>query len=142
MTQLDVSETNALAKFNSDMKNQRDQFNATNGLVISQANAQWRQGVATLNSAAQNEANAEDAKAANAFTASTIDQIWQRERDLMSMAWKSSESSVDRANNIVMAQMGVDAQKDALATTAASEKESAIGGFFSKLFFAGMPGGV
>ena len=142
MTQLDVSETNALAKFNSDMKNQRDQFNATNGLVISQANAQWRQGVATLNSAAQNEANAEDAKVANAFTASTIDQIWQRERDLMSMAWKSSESSVDRANNIVMAQMGVDAQKDALATTAASEKESAIGGFFSKLFFAGMPGGV
>ena len=142
MTQFDVSETNALAKFNSDMKNQRDQFNATNGLVISQANAQWRQGVATLNSAAQNEANAEDAKVANAFTASTIDQIWQRERDLMSMAWKSSESSVDRANNIVMAQMGVDAQKDALATTAASEKESAIGGFFSKLFFAGMPGGV
>jgi len=142
MTQLDVSETNALAKFNSDMKNQREQFNATNGLVISQANAQWRQSVATMNSAAQNEANAEDAKVANAFTASTIDQIWQRERDLMSMAWKSSESSVDRANNIVMAQMGVDAQRDALATTAASEKSSAIGGFFSKLFFAGMPGGV
>ena len=136
MSQFNVSETNSMAKFNSDMRNQRDQFNATNSLVIAQANAQWRQSVVTMNTAAQNEANAVAAKTANAFTASTLDQIWQRERDMMSMAWKSSESSAERANNIIMAQMGVAAQKEALATQAAAEKDSAVGGFFAKLLFA------
>jgi len=136
MSQFNVNELNGMAKFNLDMRNQRDQFNATNSLVIAQANAQWRQSVVTMNTAAQNEANAEAAKTANAFTASTLDQIWQRERDMMSMAWKSSESSAERANAIIMAQMGVAAQKEALATQAAAEKSSAIGSFFAQLLFS------
>jgi hypothetical protein len=136
MSQFNVNEMNGMAKFNSDMRNQRDQFNATNQLVIAQANAQWRQSVVTMNTAAQNEANAEAARTSNAFTASTLDQIWQRERDMMSMAWKSSESSAERANAIIMAQMGVAAQKEALATQAAAEKSSAIGSFFAQLLFS------
>jgi hypothetical protein len=136
MSQFNVNEMNGMAKFNSDMRNQRDQFNATNQLVIAQANAQWRQSVVTMNTAAQNEANAEEARTANAFTASTLDQIWQRERDMMSMAWKSSESSAERANAIIMAQMGVAAQKEALATQSAAEKSSAIGSFFAQLIFS------
>jgi len=138
MEQFATSEENAISKFNAAMRDQRDQFNANNQLVVAQANAQWRQNVATTNTTAQNLANAEQAKIANAFTASTIDQIWQRERDIMSMAWKSSESSADRANNIVMAQMGISAQKEALATQQAAEKSAAVGSFFSKLLFFGV----
>ena len=67
-----------------EQRNARQQFNTQNGLIIAQANAQWRQNTSTANTAAQNEANMQDAKAANAFTASTLDQVWQRERDLMS----------------------------------------------------------
>ena len=135
MEQFSVSEENAMAKFNVDMMNQRDKFNATNQLVVSQANAQWRQNVATLNTNAQNIANQEAAKISNAFTASTVDQIWQRERDLMSMAWKSSESSADRANNILLTQMTVDAQKEALALQASAEKSSAFGSFLASIVF-------
>jgi len=135
MEQFAVTEENAMSKFNVDMMNQRDKFNATNQLVISQANAQWRQNVATLNTNNQNLANQEAAKIANAFTASTMDQIWQRERDLMSMAWKSSESSADRANNILLTQMTVDAQKEALALQAQAEKSSAFGSFLGSLIF-------
>jgi hypothetical protein len=135
MTQFNVNELNGMAKFNADMTNQRDQFNATNQLVVAQANALWRQSVTTMDTAAQNVANAEAAKTSNAFTASTLDQIWQRERDMMSMAWKSSESSAERANAIIMAQMGVAAQKEALATQRAAEESSAVGSFFSKLIF-------
>lgn len=142
MSQFNVSETNAMAKFNTDMKNQRDQFNSTNQLVIAQANAQWRQNVSTTNTTAQNVANAEAAKTANAFTASTLDQIWQRERDMMSMAWKSSESAGDRANNIILSQMSVDAQKAALALQAKAQEDQAKGGFFSKLLFYGITGTV
>ena len=135
MEQFSVSEENAMAKFNVDMLNQRDKFNATNQLVVSQANAQWRQNVATLNTNTQNIANQEAAKISNAFTASTVDQIWQRERDLMSMAWKSSESSADRANNILLTQMTVDAQKEALALQASAEKSSAFGNFLASIVF-------
>ena len=130
MTQFNVNELNGMAKFNADMTNQRDQFNATNQLVVAQANALWRQSVTTMDTAAQNVANAEAAKTSNAFTASTLDQIWQRERDMMSMAWKSSESSAERANAIIMAQMGVAAQKEALATQRAAEESSAVGSIY------------
>jgi len=135
MEQFAVTEENAMSKFNVDMMNQRDKFNATNQLVVSQANAQWRQNVATLNTNNQNLANQEAAKISNAFTASTMDQIWQRERDLMSMAWKSSESSADRANNILLTQMTVDAQKEALALQAKAEKSSAFGSFLASIVF-------
>ena len=135
MTQFNTNELNGMAKFNADMTNQRDQFNATNQLVVAQANALWRQSVTTMDTAAQNVANAEAAKTSNAFTASTLDQIWQRERDMMSMAWKSSESSAERANAIIMAQMGIEAQTAALATQRAAEESSAVGSFFSKLIF-------
>ena len=142
MSQFDADATNAMTKFNKDVINQRDQFNATNQLVIAQANAEWRQKVATTNSAAENIANAEAAKASNDFTSSTIDQIWQRERDMMSMAWKSAESSSDRANNIIMAQMGITAQKDAIDAQIAADSQAAIGGLFGKLLFYGITGGA
>jgi len=141
ISQFDASETNAIAKFNSDMRNQRDQFNSTNQLVIAQANAQWRQSVATTDTTAQNVANAEAAKASNAFTASTIDQIWQRERDLMSMAWKSSESAGDRANNIILSQMGADAQRESINMQTEANEEAATGDLFGKLLFYGLTNG-
>ena len=142
MSQFDTDAVNAMTKFNKDVINQRDQFNSANQLVVAQANAEWRQKVATTNSAAQNIANAEAAKTSNEFTASTIDQIWQRERDMMSMAWKSAESSSDRANNIIMAQMGITAQKDAIDAQIAADAQSAIGGLFGKLLFYGITGGA
>ncbi len=45
ISQFNAGETNALDKFNASMEEQRNQFNAQNGLVVAQANAQWRQNV-------------------------------------------------------------------------------------------------
>ncbi len=95
--------TNAARQFNAQVENQRKEFNAKNALVIAQANAQWRQNVATYNSQAQNQANLQQAQAANAFTQGTIDQIWQRERDLMDYAYKGAEASKTRALDILLA---------------------------------------
>ena len=108
-TQLNTTEqfnsgvTNAARQFNAQVENQRKEFNAKNALVIAQANAQWRQNVATYNSQAQNQANMQQAQAANAFTQGTIDQIWQRERDLMDYAYKGAEASKTRALDILLA---------------------------------------
>jgi len=137
MKQFNAGEKNAAAKFNAEIKNQRAQFNASNRLVVAQANAQWRQNVATLNSAAKNEANRQHVMTANAMTQSTMDQIWQRERDVMSMAWKSHESNKDRANAIILAQMSAEAQKAALKAQERAANSRSIGNFFGGLIFGG-----
>lgn len=113
--QFNAGEENATAKFNTEIENQRDQFNAKNQLVIAQANAQWRQTVELTNTAAQNAANAADAVAANNMTTATIDQVWQRERDLMDFAFKATENEKQRALDLVLADKKYDAYADARA---------------------------
>jgi len=137
MKQFDAGEINATAKFNAQMKNQRTEFNSKNALIVSQANAQWRQNVATLDQAAQNDSNMLLAKSQNAFTQNTVDQIWQRERDLMSMAWKSSESEQDRINNIVRQQLANDGSLDVAKLQADAQAAQGIGsGLFDIFKFA------
>ena len=120
MKQFNAGETNAISKFNAEMKNQRDQFNATNTLVVAQANAQWRQNISTLNTAAENEANMANAKFENGLTENAINQIWQRERDMMAYAFTAGESLAERNLKIVVADKDlssvrtqIDAQEDA-----------------------------
>ena len=103
IAQFNANEEGAASQFNASLMEQRNQFNAQNALVIAQANAQWRQNVATLNTAAQNDANTAEALAANGFTQGVLDQIWQRERDLMDYAYKGSESAKQRALDMVLA---------------------------------------
>ena len=110
MDQFNVNSVNALREFNSEIQQQRDLFNAQNGLVIAQSNAQWRQNLSTLNTAAQNQSNSDFAKTMNALTSSNMDQIWQRERDLMSFAFGAAESAADRAANIAIAKLTADEQ--------------------------------
>jgi len=102
MDQFNLNSTNAMRQFNSEMQNARDIFNAQNGLVIAQANAKWRQNIATLNTSAQNESNMDFAKTINALSAKNLDEIWQRERDIMSNAFVSSQSAADRALQIIL----------------------------------------
>jgi len=102
-SQFNAGAENAAMQFNAQVENQRRQFNSQNALVIAQANAQWRQNLSTINAASQNQANMQQAQAANAFTQGTLDQIWQRERDLMDYAYKGSETAKDRALDIILA---------------------------------------
>ena len=133
ISQFNAGQENAIAQYNSTMNEQRDQFNATNSLVVAQANAQWRQNTSTINTASQNEANRVEAQAANAYTQATMDQIWQRERDLMSFAFQSSESSADRTNAIVLQKMAADATIDAAAFQAEIAAAQQEGSGWSKI---------
>ena len=100
--QFNAGETNAVDKFNAQLKSVRNQFNSSNALLIEQANTKWKQDIATMDTAAQNEANHVAAKMAAEITSSVMDQVWQRERDLMSFAFTATESMADRALEIVM----------------------------------------
>ena len=122
MAQFNAGEENAMEKFNETVKNQRDQFNATNSLVIAQANAQWRQGVSTTNTAAENNANMEYNREINAMTGKALDQIWQRERDLMSYSFSAKEKALDRVLQIITADKTVEAARVAANATESAGK--------------------
>ena len=130
MKQFNSGQTNAMSQFNANVKNQRDQFNATNSLVVAQANAQWRQSVATTEFAAQHEANLEEAKTANTLTQNALDQVYQRERDLMSFAWKSSESGMDRNLSLLLADKDLEAVRMQLDAT----EEAGKGAMWANIF--------
>ena len=129
LNQFNIDEINSIREFNAGIQQQRDQFNATNSLVVAQANAQWRQNLATINTAAQNESNATFAATINAMTASNIDAVWQRERDLMDYAFTAAESAEDRINNIVLQKMSADATLSAATLRADLEADKSIGGW-------------
>lgn len=114
VNQFNVNSVNAIREFNSNLQQQRDTFNATNGLVVAQANAQWRQNIATLNTAAANDSAGAFAAAINGMTTKNIDAVWQRERDLMSYNFTSTESAKDRGLNILMADKTLEELKESL----------------------------
>jgi len=132
--QFNSGQTNAVSQFNTQMRNQRDQFNAQNSLVISQANAQWRQSIATTATATQNMANMEYTKNANAITGAALDQLWQRERDLMDYAFTSSESSLDRANALVVQRLAISASAEAAKIIQKANEDATKGAFWGEVF--------
>ncbi len=140
MKQFNANEANALLKFNSEIQNQRELFNAQQRAVIAQANAQWRQNTTTANTAAANQSNFEYAKEVNGLTNKVIDQVWQRERDLMSFSMAESESALDRALKIIIADKDLEAVRQQLDAQEARDQ----GSFFARFLFgsslSGFPG--
>ena len=131
MKQFNANEANAMLKYNSEIQNQREMFNAQQYLVIAQANAKWRQDTQTLNTAAANQSNFEYARQINALTNKAIDQIWQRERDIMGFTFTASESALDRTLKMLLGDKSLEAARiDADATEGASKAN-----LFARAFF-------
>jgi hypothetical protein len=133
MNQFNAGQTNATAQFNAELDTRRDLFNAQNALIIEQANAQWRQNVTTLNTAAQNEANMDFAKTLNALSSATLANIWQRERDNMSFAFTAEQSGLNRQLSILLG----DKQLDEIRAQLKDKDETFKMAFFTDLLFGG-----
>ena len=125
MAQFNSGEENSMVKFQAELDNQRDFFNASNELVIAQANTVWRQSVATINTATLNEANMKEVMAANNLSMQGLNELWQQERDLMSHAWQGANSALDRDMRIAVQTID--------STGAAAEEGSAGGNLVSTL---------
>ena len=102
-SQYNAGQENAAKQYNEGLREQRKQFNAANRLAVAQANTVWRQNVATLNTAAENEDNRQFAKDVNALTNKNLDEIWQRERDIMDMAFRAEDSRMTRVLSLLLA---------------------------------------
>jgi hypothetical protein len=138
MSQFNAGEANAIQKFNSELQNQREVFNAQMYAQIAQANAKWRQDTTTINTASANQSNFEFAKNVNGLTNKSIDQIWQRERDLMSFAMQSSEAAMDRSLQIILGDKDLERVRMELD----ARESEAKGSLFTRfLFGSGVKGG-
>ena len=136
LEQFNVNSVNALRQFNSEMQQQRDLFNAQNGLVIAQANAQWRQNIATINTAAQNESNMQFAQTMNEMTAANMDRVWQRERDLMSYAVQTANNNADRATEILKQKLAANAEMSVADANKTAGLLSSVGGAIARFVFS------
>lgn len=96
MKQFNTSEVNDWKAFKKELRSTIDMFNQTNQLAIQQFNATWRRDVSTLNTAAENLAIRDQTLAAYGTTASALDNLWQRERDIMAFAFQAAENQYDR----------------------------------------------
>lgn len=141
MRQFNAGETNAMEEFNVKTKDLREQFNAKNSAIIAQANAVWRQSIETTNTAAQNEANRQFAANYNALSAAALDNYWQEERDKMAFAFQETENEKDRNTEILLGQMGINAQAASDRANRKYQTQAAIGGLASKILFGGSGGG-
>ena len=131
IAQFNAGQTNAVEQFNAQYQQQRDLFNAQNALIIEQANAQWRQNVSTINTAAQNAANMEQARTVNALSSANLAQIWQRERDLMSFAFTAEQSQLDRNVQVLLG----DKRLDEVRRQSDNAEETAMFAFGARLLF-------
>jgi len=102
MSQFNAGEANAIQKFNSELQAAREQFNAQMYAQIAQANAKWRQDTTTVNTTAANQSNFQYAKDVNGLTNKAIDEIWQRERDIMNFAFSGAENAKERTMNLIL----------------------------------------
>ena len=93
----------AVDEFNAQTRNAVTQFNASNGLVISQANAEWERNKATVDTAAQNQANQFDAQMEMQLTIREFEGMVQEYRDAMAFAQESSENILDRETQLGIA---------------------------------------
>jgi len=79
------------------------------------------------------------AQTINALTSTNLDAIWQRERDILSMAFQVSEGNADRANSIILQKMAADAEIDVAELQASMESKKQTGGFIGEMLLKALP---
>ena len=140
-SQFNAGQVNTVERFNAEINNQRDQFNAQNQLVIAQNNAQWRRAIATADTAAVNRANELNANAVLDISKTAYDNLWNYYADTMEWAWKSSESELERINNLAVAELDAAAQEAVAKRQAATGAGKAVGSLIGTLGSAAIGAG-
>jgi len=133
---------NTVERFNAEMNNQRDQYNATNQLAIAQNNAVWRREIATADTAAVNRANELNANAVLDISKEAYDNLWSYYADTMEWAWTSADNQLERLNKMALQQLSNDAQLEANKMSSGSAAGTAVGSLIGTLGSAAIKQGI
>ena len=89
-----------LDQFNAQIDQQREMWNAQNSQAIEQSNTEWRRQANTINTAAENAANATAAQQAYNITTQELANIWQQLRDDATYARTAFENEEQRKTTL------------------------------------------
>ena len=97
----DINKANAtlftqIEQFNSQQEFNRNQFNTQNAMIIEQSNVEWRRKSNTINTAAQNAINQQNAQNAFGLSTQAMSFLWQEMRDQASYIFQASENQANR----------------------------------------------
>ena len=100
--QTEVSKANAqlltqTRQFNAQVDFQREQWNAANAQAIEQSDVEWRRKANTMDTAAQNAVNQQNAQNTFAITQQAQSQIWQEVRDQATREYSRELTRDERA---------------------------------------------
>lgn len=127
MRQFNANEENSVEQFNASMEDARERFNAEMQAQIDQSNAQWRRDITIADTAAQNEANRQDALNLLQINQSALNAVWQRYRDEAAWVVQSTENALSRANQIALLQMEISGDETMFNLESEYETASTVG---------------
>jgi len=121
---------NQVNQFNEQTAFERDKFNTANAQAIEQANLAWRRQANTINTAAANQVNMQNAMNSFNLSSQALSFLWQEMRDQANYTWQSSENEENRKAQLYA---------QALANEGGSAKDwknniSSIGTLISTIF--------
>jgi hypothetical protein len=129
MKQFNAGQKNAMTQFRASLKQDRQKFNAANQLIVDQANAQWRQEIATINNANINEANRVEAQLAANKTLSEMNAYFQERRDVLQYAFTAGENDKSRATQLLLQQLSIEEMERQDKSNSKSDFWKTIGAF-------------
>jgi hypothetical protein len=125
--------TNQMKQFNADTEFKRERFNIENARIVEQSNLAWRRQVNTVNTAAQNDVNMQNAINSFNISSQAMSFMWQELRDEADYAFKSTENEKARLSALISTAIASDPDKYASYST----QIATLAGLFSTSFVAG-----
>ena len=110
-------------QYNAGIEFQRGQWNAQNAQAVEQSNVNWRRQTNTVNTAAQNAANQAEAQYAYNLTASENNYFWQELRDSAAFAQQTTLSKREQAMTLLSSIYGSSAFADATRESVAANNK-------------------
>jgi len=92
-------------QFNSQQDFARNSWNAQNAATVEASNVQWRRQANTINTAAQNQINMQNAQNAFGMTMQSQSFLWQELRDQADFDFRASENEENRKAQIIATAM-------------------------------------
>ena len=98
-------------QFNAASDYQRDAWNAANAQAVEQSNVAWRRQANTVDTAAQNAANQQNAMNTFNLTKDAQNALWQELRDKATYTWQGGQNQLDRISRLMSTALSNDSIK-------------------------------
>jgi len=95
-----------VSQFNSAQSFEQEKFNTANETAIAQSNVAWRRQANTIDTAAQNAVNQQNAQNAFGLTASAQNFLWQELRDEADFNFRRWDNDEQRKASLLIAALG------------------------------------